>query len=74
LDAPRALRLAHGRRVARVEAGVGAAQEAREFALDSLGDDPEFLDLLRAGGVETIHTLETTLEDVFVQVTGRTLA
>ena len=24
--------------------------------------------------VETIHTLETTLEDVFVQVTGRTLA
>jgi fluoroquinolone transport system ATP-binding protein len=74
LDAPRALRLAHGRRVVRVEATLGGAREAREFALDSLGDDPEFLDLLRAGGVETIHTLETTLEDVFVQVTGRTLA
>ena len=24
--------------------------------------------------VETIHTLETTLEEVFVRVTGRTLA
>ena len=29
---------------------------------------------LRAGGVETLHTLETTLEDVFIQVTGRRLA
>ncbi|MEO8257017.1 MAG: ABC transporter ATP-binding protein [Acidobacteriota bacterium] len=74
LDAPRALRLAHGRRVVRVEAASGGAREAREFALDSLGDAPEFLDLLRAGAIETIHTLETTLEDVFVQVTGRTLA
>ena len=74
LDAPRALRLAHGRRVVRVEATSGGGRTAREFALDSLGDDPEFLDLLRTGGVETIHTLETTLEDVFVQLTGWKLA
>ncbi len=74
LDAPRALRLAHGRRVVRVEATSGGAREAREFALDSVGDDPEFLDLLRAGSVETIHTMETTLEDVFVELTGRRLA
>jgi fluoroquinolone transport system ATP-binding protein len=74
LDAPRALKLAHGRRVVRVETTSGGARQAREFALDSLGDDPAFLDSLRAGEVETIHTLETTLEDVFVQLTGRTLA
>ena len=30
--------------------------------------------MLRAGDIETMHTLETTLEDVFVQVTGRALA
>jgi fluoroquinolone transport system ATP-binding protein len=42
--------------------------------LEDLADNDEFLSQLRTGGVETIHTLETTLEDVFVQVTGRTLA
>jgi fluoroquinolone transport system ATP-binding protein len=42
--------------------------------LDGLADNHEFLTLLRADGIETVHTLETTLEDVFVQVTGRTLA
>jgi fluoroquinolone transport system ATP-binding protein len=47
--------------------------DAREFPLDGLADNPEFLAALRSGDVETMHTQETTLEDVFVQVTGRTL-
>jgi fluoroquinolone transport system ATP-binding protein len=74
LDAPRALRMAHGRRVVRVETMREGTTEAHEFELDDLADNAEFLALVRAGGVETIHTLETTLEDVFVQVTGRALA
>jgi fluoroquinolone transport system ATP-binding protein len=74
LDAPRALRLAHGRRVVRVETREDGAIASRDFDLDGLAEDPAFSALLRAGGIETIHTLETTLEDVFVQVTGRTLA
>jgi fluoroquinolone transport system ATP-binding protein len=73
LDAPRALRLAHGRRVVRVEVDRGGGRESHEFALDGLDRDPAFLALLH-DGVQTIHTLETTLEDVFVRVTGRTLA
>ena len=71
MDAPRALRLSHGRRVVRVEATLDGARRAREFALDGIGAGPEFAALLRAGGIETIHTLETTLEDVFVKVTGK---
>ena len=50
------------------------ARTIREFALEGLADDQDFQAELRTGAVETIHTLETTLEDVFVQVTGRTLA
>jgi fluoroquinolone transport system ATP-binding protein len=73
LDAPRALRLAHGRRVVRVEVDRGGMREAHEFALDGLDRDTAFLSLIHSG-VQTIHTLETTLEDVFVQMTGRTLA
>ena len=74
LDRPRSLRLAYGRKVVRVEAVTDGARVVREFALDSLADNPDFLGLLRQGAAETIHTLETTLEDVFVRVTGRTLA
>jgi fluoroquinolone transport system ATP-binding protein len=74
LDAPRALRLAHGRRVVRIETMRDGSTTRREFALDGLADNSEFIALVRAGGIETIHTLETTLEDVFIQVTGRALA
>jgi fluoroquinolone transport system ATP-binding protein len=74
LDAPRALRLAHGRRVVRIETRRDGSTTRREFALDGLADNSDFIALVRAGGIETIHTLETTLEDVFIQVTGRALA
>jgi fluoroquinolone transport system ATP-binding protein len=74
LDEPRALRLAHGRRFVRVETATQGVRAAREFPLDQLADNAEFVSLLRSGAVETIHTLETTLEDVFIQLTGRTLA
>jgi fluoroquinolone transport system ATP-binding protein len=74
IDAPRALRLAYGRRVVRVEALSNGARVTRDFVLDTLADDGAFGALLRSGNIETIHTLETTLEDVFVRMTGRTLA
>jgi fluoroquinolone transport system ATP-binding protein len=73
LDTPRSLRMAHGRRVVRVELMCDNTRTSREFSLDGLADDLEFASVLRSGSVETIHTLETTLEDVFVHVTGRTL-
>jgi fluoroquinolone transport system ATP-binding protein len=74
LDKPRALRLAHGRRIVRIESLHQGVRSTREFPLDGLAENVEFVSALRAGGIETMHTLETTLEDVFIQVTGRTLA
>ncbi len=73
IDSPRALKLRHGARRVRVEYRDTERVEHREFALDGLGHDPEFLTLLRTGPIETIHTQEATLEDVFIQVTGRRL-
>ena len=73
LDSPRALRLAHGSRRVRLEMTSDGTRAIREFPLDGLADNSEFLSILRAGDIETMHTLETTLEDVFVQVTGRAL-
>jgi fluoroquinolone transport system ATP-binding protein len=74
VDAPRTLRLAYGRRIARVVVVCDGTRVEREFSLDRLADDPEFVQLLRSGTIETIHSLETTLEEVFVHATGRALA
>lgn len=74
VDAPRALRLAHGRRVVRVEGVRGGTRVTEEFPLAGLADNAAFLAALRADHVETVHTSETTLEDVFVVMTGKRLA
>ena len=73
IDTPRALELRYGRRRVRVEHRQSGRLEAALFPLDGLGADPEFLQLLRAGVIETIHTQEASLDDVFVRVTGRGL-
>lgn len=73
IDTPHALKLHHGRRVVRVEYQNGQGPAARDFELEGLGSNEAFLSVLRACRVETIHTQEATLEDIFIQLTGRSL-
>ena len=70
---PRQLRLQQGERRVRVEYAEDGATASREFPLEGLGDDAGFLELLRTREIQTIHTLEASLEEVFVRVTGRSL-
>jgi fluoroquinolone transport system ATP-binding protein len=70
VDTPRNFRLAHGRRCVVLEYRDDDVLRRREFALPGIGDDPTFAALLRDHEVETIHTREATLDDVFVAVTG----
>jgi fluoroquinolone transport system ATP-binding protein len=74
LDTPRTLRKTYGQRSVRIERLRGGDREQRDFALDGIASDQEFIAWIRGGGIESIHTLETTLEDVFVQLTGRALS
>jgi fluoroquinolone transport system ATP-binding protein len=73
IDAPRALKLSFGQRVVRVEYELNGRTAIRDFPLETLGTDPEFIDLLRERKPQTIHTLEATLEDIFIKITGRKL-
>lgn len=74
IDAPRQLKLRYGRPVVRVGLHTnGDAPQQREFPLVEIGANPEFLALLNDNALETIHTQEASLEDIFIQVTGRTL-
>lgn len=72
-DSPRELKIRHGERLVRVEYGRNGHSQQREFALEGLGSNNEFLSLLRAEPIQTIHTKEATLDDIFIKVTGRAL-
>ncbi len=74
VDSPRSLKLRHGQRSVRVEYGANGAVTSREFPIDGLGENADFLALLRESQIETIHTHETSLEGVFIEVTGRVLS
>ena len=73
VESPHDLKLAHGARSVVMEYGLGGSPGRREFPLDGLGANADFLALLRDATVHTLHTQEATLEDVFLRVTGHSL-
>jgi fluoroquinolone transport system ATP-binding protein len=75
LDTPAELKIARSQRLVRVEyRGRRGSLEAADFGMDGLTDDSAFHALLRNHHVETIHSREASLDDVFVDVTGRRLS
>ncbi len=75
LDAPETLRRRHGRRTLRVEYIDDAGEPGeREFELEALGENAAFASLLKSvKRIESMHTLEASLEEVFIEVTGQEL-
>ena len=73
MASPRDLRLRYGRPLVKVAYRSDDRLCHREFPLPGLADNAEFLNLLRTGEVQTIHSLEASLEDVFIHFTGRGL-
>jgi fluoroquinolone transport system ATP-binding protein len=74
VETPPALKRRYGQAALRVEYTGPAGAAAQTFPLAGLADNAAFLDLLRGGLVQTMHTQEATLDEVFVRVTGRNLA
>lgn len=72
VDRPRDLERRYGQARVRVEIVGADGPATRDFELEGLGGNEDFLALLR-GGVRSLRTLEASLEDVFIQVTGRSL-
>jgi fluoroquinolone transport system ATP-binding protein len=73
LDTPRQLKLRHTRKIARVEAANGMGVEIRDFPIQDEFGKHDFIEWIRDRDVQTIHTLEPSLEDVFLKMTGRGL-
>jgi len=70
VDSPRSLKIKYGKRSVKVEYHEGSDLKKLEYPLEGIGHNKEFLDVLSTKPIETIHSGETTLEDIFIEVTG----
>ncbi len=70
---PRELKLAKASHVVRVEYLEGKEEKEAEFPLKGLGTNKDFLTLLSDKTVQRIYTVEPTLEEIFIDTTGRKL-
>jgi ABC-2 type transport system ATP-binding protein len=55
-------------------AGEGGKLESKEIILDEPGTADAMHDLFSGEQVVTLHSEEATLEDIFIEITGRGLA
>ncbi len=73
MDNPKELKLKHGEKKVKLEYYRDQEILTRDFPLNTFGNDEEFLDIVKNRTIRTIHSQETTLEEVFIKVTGRSL-
>ena len=69
-DSPQKLKSQYGKEAIRVELKNGKKQE---FPLENLGENQAFLTFIKEAEVKHIQTLEASLEEVFIQITGKSL-
>jgi len=74
IESPRELKIRYGKKVIRVEYRENNGTEMKEFPFNRIGEDPHFINLLKTKQIETIHSMEATLEDIFIEVTGKKLS
>jgi len=73
IDSPKELKLKHGKKTVKIEYYKDNQILVSDFPLESYGKNKDFLDIIKNYQTRTIHSMETTLEDVFIKVTGRRL-
>lgn len=66
---PRDLKLKYGRRTVKVEYRENGELQTRLFSMDEI-KSPPFFQFLQEKEIETLHSGETTLEEIFIKVTG----
>ncbi|PYZ92303.1 ATP-binding protein [Salipaludibacillus keqinensis] len=70
IDTPKNLKLKGSERTVTVEYLKGDSAQTNTFNLDRIGSDETFLSIIKDYTVLTIHSKETTLEDIFIEMTG----
>jgi len=73
IDTPENLKLKYGKRSVKVRLRNGSGVREETIALDTPESGEQIKSVVGSGEVLTIHTEEATLEDIFIQLTGRGL-
>ena len=72
LDSPDNFRHQYGKAIVKLEVRGASGLESFEFEQSGLANNPDFLAALEKPMV-SLHSGEASLEDVFIQVTGKQL-
>lgn len=67
---PRELKIKYGKHIVDIEYKEDKALQKKTFPLNGLGENKEFLEVIRDRQIETIHSGETSLAEIFIKVTG----
>ncbi len=70
ISTPRDLKLKYGKKEVTVETVNGSEHTRSVYPLDKIGENEAFLSLLKNETIETIHSGETSMEEIFIIVTG----
>lgn len=73
IGSPKNLMIEHGKRLVKIEYQMNGNICEQSFELNDLGENSDFLSILRSAEIKTIHSCEATLEDIFIKLTGRSL-
>lgn len=73
LDSPRNLKLAHGQKLASVEYEKDGEIVKETLSMNEADSVEKLYEIMKRGNVDTIHSREATLEQIFIKLTGRGL-
>ncbi|WP_141430910.1 ABC transporter ATP-binding protein [Bacillus sp. 03113] len=74
IDSPKKLMLQKSKKSVKIEYEKEGAIRTSEFLLNELKTNRSFQDILQNEYILSIHTEEASLEDIFIEITGRSLS
>lgn len=72
-DSPRKLKLIHGEKSVMFEWKDKDGSQKKKFSFEEIKTNEDVIRILKEEELETIHTNEATLEDIFIKTTGQSL-
>ena len=74
IDKPSELKLRTKEKMVEIKVRDNGSLKSYEYPLEGLGNNSEFIHILKTQKVESIHTREATLSKIFLEVTGANLS
>lgn len=73
IDSPNALKLKFGEKFVNITHHDAKGKQVEKLSLVDAEDQKRMAHIIQNGNIETMHTTEATLEEIFIKVTGRGL-